>query len=260
MQPILTPPTEMPSTAQPIQWGGIVKGAAIVAAVAVAAVVGYVAIGALAGIAIHGAMGIASAPALTHGIVAGTAQVAGWLGTLTNSAMGVAQGTIPMLTHWFGWNTAVSTATLSTAQHTAGIIGAAAAATVTASGVSHLHFTTPAVAAPATGTSGNLTSDIFAAGTGAHAATVGLHDSVLAETAHQAHSAHELSEEQRERMIQRNWSNQVASRGPMGGSFADKIREREDEKKPLQPRTDSYMEQVAKDRAAAANDDLSLDR
>ena len=252
------PMTNLPNLGMPgtteINWGGVVKGVAIVAAVAVAAVVG---------LAVFSAAGAGITAMITHNAVAsslagGAMQAATWsagaLGTGINFIGGMLSAIPGLLVNVLGLsNVALAPAAATGANHLIGIAGAGAAAAVaTHAALPHLnsvHLTTTSPSPIDGGPDTNLTSGVFAAGTGAHAtSTASIH-----EMAHAAHGAHELSEQQRERA---EWTNKFASRGGFT-SYADSVRARKEDEKPIQPRDANFAEQLNADRA---NLDAALER
>ncbi len=268
MTPEITLPTKQPSSERPIEWGGVLKGAAIVAGVALAAVVGVAVFSAI-GAAAVGAASPSMVTLLGTSIQAiGSALSYGWgfltgIPTLLVNAFGLTGGGLTFAAAGHSIATALGiaggTTAAAMAAHGAMAPHTTAAASSTPPDVSGPTPDVPPTPGPTTpGSTSTVAPNMFAAGTGAHTAAT------VAETAHAAHGAHELNEMQREhtqRQYQNaNWSDKFASRaGASHGSHADAVRARSETKPPIQPREASFTAQAAAERAATT-DEFAVDR
>ena len=214
-------PAQSGQTHRVINWGGVLKGVAIVAAVAVAAVVGYMAIGAIAEAA---NTAIAGSP-IAESAVAGVSSTATSLWESVQWGAGYAWGKLGLAAEWvvealgfegMKWTGAAATTKVLSAAGagTAAVVATAAAVPV----ISHLQLSsnvpvdvTPSSAPP-------LESGLLAT-QGAQTAHAASH-SALHEVAHAAHHAAESNSEHADH---KNWSAKFMNKAAYA-SHADAAR------------------------------------
>lgn len=217
-QPTVTVTSTIPATpAKPhkeINWGGVVKGAAIVAGVAVAAVVGYVALNFAAGFVMQAVVGSVPANMWASGAV----QAANWGAGLLGTAYAYASGFLGAFGSWLatvpgtvgaaiGLTPQLTAASGAAVAHTAGIVGAGAV------GAAALHTAVPAL--------GQIDYTQTVAGT---AAATSLHSAHAAHTmAEMAHMSHHAAEHAHHS----NWTDRFTSKAGNAQTFANTVASRQ---------------------------------
>jgi hypothetical protein len=230
-------------THRSINWGGVIKGVAIVAAVAVAGVVAYSVIGGIAG---YATTAIAANPT-TSAIAAGISQSASWLGSTLTYGVEYIGGFLGQMTTMALSGLGLGGATWGGAAATKEAVSLAGAGVATAAAthaalpaIHNLQLTTPTPA----DANPSVESGLLAA-QGAQTAHAASHASALHEVTHAAHHAAESAHEHEQH---KQWSAKFAAKAAYA-SHADAVRATAAPRSVPQP-ADSFSAQLNADRAS----------
>lgn len=238
-------------TKRVVNWGGVLKGAAIVGAVALVAVVALPAFTAI-GSTITGA--ISASPAASS-VAVGIGEAATWLGDSLLYGVSYVGGFLGELGSMALEGVGLAGKTWEGAAATTKAIGLAGAAATTAvaahaamPAVQHLQLGTDVpMDAPPSADQGLLAAQGVQGASVAHAA----HHSILHDAAHAAHHAAEEADAQAEANDQhgkKNWASKFMHKSAAHASHSDAVRANQSSRTVPQPAA-SFGEQIAIDRA-----------
>lgn len=236
--------TTSAQTRHAVNWGGVLKGAAIITAVAVAGVVGFYAFTALS---TYATGAIAASPTASS-VAVGLGQAATWLGNTLLYGIGYVGGFIGNLFSMGLGAIGLEGVTWTGAAATNQAMGAAGAAAVTAvaahAAVPHIHALNVGSDVPVDTSSVSTDATGILAAQGAQSIHGATHAASLHEVTHAAHHAAETTDHDHHKQ----WSAQFANKAAFA-SHADAVRATQGERT-ISARSDNFAQQLNADRAS----------